>query len=753
MAIKILSAGAAGDSTGRARLLREARSAAALNHPNVCTIYEVGEAEGQAFIAMELVEGQPLDLLIPAEGLPVERVLDYGLQIAGAVSHAHERGIMHRDLKPSNVLVTPQGRVKVLDFGLAKHLDAGDLAEAATASQPTLTQAGAVVGTLPYMAPEQLRGEPADAQSDIWALGVLLYEMAAGFRPFKGQTGFEVSSAILKEQPPPLPRTVPSELGGILGRCLEKEPGRRFRRASEVEAALKVVEGVGARSRAGRGRWLGRRRLLPIGGALIALLVVLAVLNSRVLRQRLSQGLGASAGSTKLAVLPFKNVSGDPAQEYFSDGLTEEMIAQLGRLHPQRLRVIARTSAMHYKRTDKPIDQIGRELGVDYILEGSALREAGRVRITAELIQARDQTQLWAESYERQMSGILALQSDVARAVAGSLALKLLPAEQNRLSSARPVNPEAYDAYLKGSQHWTKLTPVDLDAARQYFELALARDPNYAPAYAGIALVWSGLNQMGLATPREAVPKIKAAALKAIALDESLAEAHWALAGLRTWQEWDLAGAEPEYRRSIELNPSYPEVRAFYSHYLNIMRRPDEAMPQIERALELDPFNPLYQAAYAIDLLFVRRYEDAATWARKALKAQPDSPVALSALWSAYYSRRMYKEALAQDRAMYADDREMREALERGYAEHGYQGAMKRSAETLSARFRQTYALPSEISRLYMAAGDRDRALEWLEKGYEERDPNMPYLGLPDLDGLRSDPRFRDLLRRMKLPT
>lgn len=246
---------------------------------------------------------------------------------------------------------------------------------------------------------------------------------------------------------------------------------------------------------------------------------------------------------------------------------------------------------------------------------------------------------------------------------------------------------------------------------------------------------------------------MKSAALKAVALDDSLAEAHWALAGLRTWHDWDLAGAEPEYRRSIELNPSYAEVRAFYSHYLNIMRRPDEAMPQIERALELDPFNTLYQSLYAFDLLFVRRYEDAATWARKALRAQPGAPVALSALWSAYYNRGMYKEALAQDRAIYANDREMKEALERGHAEQGYPGAMKRSAETLSARFRQAYALPTEISRLYMAAGNRDRALDWLEKGYEERDPNMPYLGLPEYDGLRSDPRFQDLLRRMKLPT
>ena len=752
IAIKVLSAEALGDAAARPRLLREARSVAALNHPNVCTIHEVGEAEGQTYIAMELIEGRSLDRLIPEGGLAVDRVLDYGLQIADAVAHAHDRGIVHRDLKPANVLVTPGGRTKVLDFGLAKQIVAADVGEASTASHPTLTQVGAVVGTLPYMAPEQLRGEPADARSDVWALGVMLYEMAAGGRPFKGQTGFEVSSAILKERPAPLPAAVPPEVDGVIERCLEKEPERRFQRASELQAALRVAQTGTAARRTARGRRLGRRRSAAAGVVLLAVLAALVGLDPGGLRRRLLGRIGAPGSAIKLAVLPFANLSGDPAQEYFSDGLTEEMITQLGRLHPRRLGVIARTSAVRYKKSDKPIDQIGRELGVDYVLEGSARREGNRVRVTAELISVRDQTQLWAESYERELAGILSLQSDLARGVAGSLALKLLPAEERRLSDARAVNPEAYDAYLKGSQLWTKLTPGDLDAAQGYFELALAKDPNYAPAYAGLALVWAGRNQMGLASPRDAAPQMKAAALKAVALDDSLAEAHWALAGLRTWHDWDLPAAEPEFKRSIELNPNYAEVRAFYSHYLNFMRRPDEARSQIGRALELDPFNALYQSIYAVDLVYWRRYDEAIAQARKALRAQPDAPVARYALQDAFFCKGAFREALAEDKTSYAADREILEAFEQGYAETGYAGAMKRAAEALAVRSRHAFVVPTEVSRMYLSAGENGPALDWLEKAFEMRDPNLPYIVMPEYDGIRSDPRFRDLLRRLKLP-
>jgi TolB-like protein len=601
-----------------------------------------------------------------------------------------------------------------------------------------------------------LRGQPADARSDIWALGVVLYEMAAGQRPFQGKTGFELSSAILSQPPPPLPPTVPSELWPVTERCLVKEPGQRYQRASEVRAALEAVQ-----SGAAIPAWpaweyaLSRRRWLALAAALVIIVAVLAVLDVGGLRGRLLGRIGAPARAIKLAVLPFANLTGDPEQEYLSDGVTQEMIAQLGRLHPQSLSVIARTSVMRYKKTDKPIDQIGRELGVEYILEGSARREASRIRITAELIQVRDQTQLWAESYERELAGILALQSEVAQKVAGALALRLLPAEQTRLANVRAVNPDAYEAYLKGMQHWYKLTPADVDTALQYFQSALEKDPNYAPAYAGISLVWAGRQQMGFTSPSEAAPKAKAAALKAVALDDTAAEAHFVLAAVTTWSDWNWAAAEPEFRRAIDLNPSYPDARAYYSHLLNHLRRPEEAMAQIQRALELDPFNSLFHSLYSADLLYVRRYDDAIAQARSALRTNPDDPVARNILWFAFSLKGMYQEALLESKAYLNSqygDREVQEALDRGYAEGGYPGGMRRAAEALAARFRKTYAAPFDIAGLYVGAGQNAQALGWLEKAFEARDPNLPYLGVPYLDSLRSDPRFQDLVRRMNLP-
>ncbi|MGH9369753.1 MAG: protein kinase domain-containing protein, partial [Thermoanaerobaculia bacterium] len=641
VAVKVLPGESFGDPGARARLLREARSGAALNHPHICSIYEVGEAGGQAYIAMELVAGETLDAMLAGGALSAERVLRYGLQIAEALAHAHERGMVHRDLKSANVVITPQGQAKVLDFGLAKRVSEKGLDEATTHSQASLTAAGALVGTLPYMAPEQFRGQPADARSDVWALGVVLYEMAAGSRPFQGQTGFDLSSAILTRPPAPLPGKVPVGLKAVIERCLEKEPARRYQRGGEVRAALQAFQtGEVVPWAAWRYR-LAKRKWLALAGLPVILLAAAIGLNVGGLRDRLSGKTGPPADFIKLAVLPFANLTGDEEQEYFSDGLTEETIAQLGRLHPQRLGVIARTSVMRYKKTEKPINQIGGELGVDYVLEGSARREGNRVRITAALIRVRDQTQVWAESYERELAGILSLQSDLARGVAGSLALKLLPAEQTRLSAARPVNPEAYEAYLKGLHHWYKLTPAEIDAAMQYFELALKKDPNYALAYSGIAAIWVARNQMQLTPPGEALPKAKAAARRALELDGTLAEAHHAMA-LARFQEWDWSGAGPEFQRSIELNPSDPDVRAFYSHYLLIMRRPDEAMRQIERALDLDPFSALFRSLYAIDLMFVGRHDDAIVEARKALSTQPDAEVARYALWSAFFCKGLY---------------------------------------------------------------------------------------------------------------
>jgi len=406
---------------------------------------------------------------------------------------------------------------------------------------------------------------------------------------------------------------------------------------------------------------------------------------------------------------------------------------------------------MRYKQTDKPIDQIGRELGVDYILEGSARREAGRIRINAELIQVRDQAQLWAESYERELAGIMALQSDVASRVASSLTLTLLPAERVRLANVRAVNPEAYEAYLHGLHHFYELTPGGLDTAQKYYELALEKDPNFALAYAGIALVWAGRNQIGITPPGEAAPKAYAAALKAVALDDSLAEAHYAVAAIKTWHVWDLPGAEPEWKRAIELNPNSPDARAFYAHYLCVMGRLQEAEPQISRALELDPFNTLFQSLYAVVLIYQRRYDDAIAHARTALRTAPDAPVAHNVLWIALFLKGMYKDSLEEAKANFPGDHEIAEAFDRGYAEGGYASAMRCAADLLAERSHKTYVEPAVVAQLYVYAGEKNLALHWMEKAFAVRDPQLPYVGMPDYDSLRSDPRFQDLLRRMNL--
>ncbi len=426
VAIKVLPAEALGDEGARDRLLREARLASKLNHPHICTIHEVGEAgppagQGPAvsFIAMELVEGQPLSARLAGGGLPVEQVLRYGQQLADALAHAHDRRVVHRDLKSANIVITPEGRAKILDFGLARRLLGDELADATTATRDSLMAPGMLAGTLAYMAPEQFRGQPADARSDIWALGIVLHEMAAGVRPFQGTTGFELTSAILKEPPAPLPVAVPVPLQAVVGRCLAKDPGERYQRGSDVQAALEAVQagtapaGWTARRHTPRRRWLVG--LAAAAAAVLVLGLALVALDVGGLRGRFGSRASPKAPAITLAVLPFENPGGDVDQEYFSDGQTLEMVARLARLQPESLVVKARASVMRYKKTEKPPDQIGRELGVDYLLEGSVQREAGRVRFWAELIKVVDQTQVWGNSYDRKEAEIQAVQTEIAQ--------------------------------------------------------------------------------------------------------------------------------------------------------------------------------------------------------------------------------------------------------------------------------------------------------------------------------------------------
>jgi TolB-like protein/Tfp pilus assembly protein PilF len=756
VAVKVLPEVSSADETARLRLLREARMAARLNHPGICTIHEVGEAGGQAYIAMELVAGQTLSERLAARRMGAEEVVRVGRQIADAVAHAHERGVVHRDLKAANVIVTPDGRAKVLDFGLAKPLLGKDLEAATTLTQGSLTEAGAVIGTLAYMAPEQLRGQPADARSDVWALGVVLYEMAAGTRPFAGSTGYELSSAILSQPPRSLTGTVPPALAAIIERCLAKEPDRRYQRAGEVCSALETMQqGTAPAAWPGWRASLISQRWPVMAAVLSSVLLIVVGLDVGGVRSRVLGG-GKGTKAIRLAVLPFANLSGDPEQEYLSDGLTQEMIAQLGRLHPETLSVIARTSVMRYKDGTTPVDRIGRELKVDYVLEGSARREGSRVRISAELIHTGDQTQLWSDVFEREMSGILALQNEVARKVADSLALELLPSERARLAQARAVDPEVHDAYLRGSVHLINIAPGELDIAERYFDAALEKNPAYAPAHAGRARAWSIRGALGLASLEESGPKVRAAALKAIALDEGLSAAHEALAWVRWMLEWDWRGARESFLRAIELNPNDGFAQANYGWLLLTLGHREEGLARIERAVALDPFNPLSHAWHAAFLSFLWRNDEAIATAREALRLQADHPIALGALWSAYGQKGMEREALEAAKktvGVYWDDPKVQAALEEGFARGGYAGAMRALADAVVLLPPSAPFVPADVANYYAMAGEKEKAIDWLEKAYEARNYMMVYTGCdPVYRDLHPDPRFQALLRKMNLP-
>ncbi|MFQ5668024.1 MAG: tetratricopeptide repeat protein [Candidatus Binatia bacterium] len=456
-----------------------------------------------------------------------------------------------------------------------------------------------------------------------------------------------------------------------------------------------------------------------------------------------------------LAVLPFENLSGDPEQDYFSDGLTEEMITQLGRSHPEGLGVIARTSVMQYKGTRKDVNQIGRELGVDYVLEGSVRRAAERVRVSVQLIQVSDQTHLWAESYDRHLTDILTLQSEVAHAVTQRIGIKLTPQEQTRILRPRGIDHQAYDACLQGRFHWHKLSRYHFDTALEYFELALKRDPNYALAYEGVAAVWLIRGDNGVIPPREALPKAQAAITKAMELDDTLANVHKTLANFRFLYEWDWEGAEAAFQHAIELNPNLADVRLFYADLLISTGRADKWEGEIQRALELDPFNFFLQCFLGWHLVYLRRYEEAIAQFYETLKSEPNFPSAHMGLWGAFYQKRKYDKALKEAKTFFAaiGDNEVAEALEHGHPKTGYPEAMHRAAETLEARAQETYVPSVRIARLYAHAEEEALALDSLEKAYEQREPPLVHLNVGwDWDNLQDSPRFQDLLRGMNLP-
>ena len=496
VAVKVLPTQLSSDAERRGRFEREARAASALNHPNITTVFDIGEDEGTHYIVMELVEGKTFRELMDDAPLSTEKMLPLATQIAEGLSKAHAAGIVHRDLKPENLMVTEDGLVKILDFGLAKLMPESSDVDSETATVTRATQQGVVLGTVQYMSPEQAANRPLDFRSDQFSFGSILYEMATGNLAFKKDTIPQTLAAIIEDDPEPirkLNQEVPVELSAIVERCLSKDPDERYESTGDLAKDLKTVPETPS-------AWRARRKVLwAAAGLLVAFLAIALGPNLIRLWDQISSRAGP-APIESIAVLPLQNLSGDPEQEYFADGMTEALITDLAKIGA--LKVISRSSAMRYKGTDKPLAEIADELNVDAVVEGSALRVGESVRIMAQLIDPETEQALWAESYERDLENVLLLWSEVAQAIAGEVQVALTPEETKRLASARPVNPEAHDAYLKGSYHWKKLTPEDLDTAERYFELALEKDPSYAPAYAGLAMGLGGSPADGLhATP------------------------------------------------------------------------------------------------------------------------------------------------------------------------------------------------------------------------------------------------------------
>lgn len=750
VAIKIVKVDRWEDVSARERLLREARAAAALNHPNICTVHEVGEAQGQAYIVMELIEGRPLSELIPDHGLPLHTLLRYARQIAAALAHAHERGLVHRDLKPSNIVVTGEGNAKVLDFGLARRLPDAEQ-NAPTESLASLTVPGTIVGTLAYMPPEQLRGEPADARSDVWALGVVLYQMATGSRPFCGRTSFELSAAILSQPVRDLPARTPAELRAVIDRCLAREPGRRYARGGEVRAALETITADTATRVVAEPRQ--ERRLWLLSVAVAVLLALLAgALNFSSLRERLFPR-AAELRMESLAVLPLENLSGDPAQDYLASGIHEALITDLAKLSGFR-RVIARSSVKRYEKTSLSPQQIAGELHVDALLTGSVVRAGNRVQITASLISASE-TPIWSERYDREFRDVLSLQNEIVTAVTQQIRLKLTPLEQARLQAQRPVSPEAFEAYLQGRFHRLKQTREDFDLAERYFQFALAKDPNYALAYAGLGTVWLGRGDSGFLPPRESFSKGAAFLARAVEMDDSSAELHVSLANQINSVRWDWPEAEKEFHRALAINPNLADAHFFYADMLIVMKRPQEWEREIKRARELDPLNDFNESFYGWHLNYLHRYDEAIPIFQKLLLTGPNKGSNYLGLWGAYYKKGMYDQALAAARNYFSSIREQDFAAALGpvRGEAAYRTAMHRVAQLMAAQSKRRHIPAVRIARMYAHAGDKDTAMQWLEKAYQNRESPLIRLAVFwDWDTLRSDPRFLDLLRRMNLP-
>jgi eukaryotic-like serine/threonine-protein kinase len=753
VAVKVLPSGTLSSEIVRRHFHKEAMALAKLNHPNIETVYEFGTQDGIDFLVMEYVPGKTLANRLASGSLAEKEVVAFGTQITAALAEAHDRGIVHRDLKPENIAITHKGQAKVLDFGLAKLLHAEK-----DATTDTLTQAQAPAGTLPYMSPEQLRGESVDARSDIYSIGAVLYEMATSQRAFGGDIPSRIIDNIL-HQPPVSPRAlnrgISAELERIILKCLEKEPDNRFQSAKELEVDLRRLVAPGgaasATSSVPKRRMLARRTFVKAGGALLGAAAIVFIIFGRLTWSNAHTGIPPIQS---VAVLPLANLSGDPAQEYFADGMTDELITEMGQVGV--LRVISRTSVMQYKGVKRPMPQIARELNVDGVIEGSVERVGDRVRISAQLIYAPTDRHVWSRSYERDMQNVLAMQDDVAQAIVAEIRTNVTPRRQAPAGASRRIDPQAYELYLKGRYFWNKRTDEGLRKGLQYFQESTAKDARDPRGYAGIADSYLMLAEYGTFPAHEAVPKAKAAALKAVELDDSLAEAHASLAALKEDYDWDWSGAEKEFKRSLELNPSYATSHQWYAEFLAEMGRSKEAVDEIARARELDPLSLIVNTVVGEIFYESRQNDQAVQQLRKTLELDPHFAEAHRLLGETYLQLSKHAEAVAelQTALTLSGNSVQNEAfLGQAYGLSGRKNEAKALLDHLKKRSAPVYVSPADLSLVYAGLGDHEQAFRLLDEACKRRLPSMVNLKVdPSLDNLRSDPRFQDLLHQIGFP-